>query len=338
MVHHLQHLEYLTLIGPDGVPVQGADQRWYRRHWQRQAGCGPTTAAVLLTYLAATRRTLTKLVPDPPRTAGDFLPLMEAVWPYVLPGANGLDSPESFLIGCRSFAFSRGVQLTGDILPLPHRTGGQRPSLDWCRDFLLAALAEDRPLAFLNYTSGEVAGLDDWHWVPVTGAEEEKDRLYLQILDGGREMRIDFTLWWNTSLEGGALVSLAPAEDLLPCSAEWEKPEGDILCRLTGSGTPAQVRLSRTQPPEHWLVSWPFPWLETGAYVLSGLSLPPEEEMCRGLLTFAIRTAREQGGRALRLSLPAEESALADLCRALGFRTAKAQTRGASVCYLEKEL
>ena len=34
----------------------GCDQEWYAEHWQRQAGCGPCTAATLLYYLSRRRQ------------------------------------------------------------------------------------------------------------------------------------------------------------------------------------------------------------------------------------------------------------------------------------------
>ena len=48
MPHSLTHTERLTITGPQGETYQGGDQEWYRDLWQRRAGCGPTTAAALL--------------------------------------------------------------------------------------------------------------------------------------------------------------------------------------------------------------------------------------------------------------------------------------------------
>ena len=52
MPHSLTHPERLTITGPQGETYQGGDQEWYRDLWQRRAGCGPTTAAALLSYLS----------------------------------------------------------------------------------------------------------------------------------------------------------------------------------------------------------------------------------------------------------------------------------------------
>ena len=47
----LAHLPALEITGADGARFCGADQDWYRTVWQQRAGCGPTTASVLLAYL-----------------------------------------------------------------------------------------------------------------------------------------------------------------------------------------------------------------------------------------------------------------------------------------------
>ena len=97
MPHSLTHPERLTITGPQGETYQGGDQEWYRDLWQRRAGCGPTTAAALLSYLSQTRPGLRPMAPAAARTQAGFLRYMEALWPYVTPGARGLDKPESLI-------------------------------------------------------------------------------------------------------------------------------------------------------------------------------------------------------------------------------------------------
>ena len=78
---------------------------------------------------------------------------MEALWPYVTPGARGLDKPESLVLGCRSFALSRGCRLQGQVLEIPAQREA-RPSLDQCRQFVAQCLDQDCPVAFLNFSHG----------------------------------------------------------------------------------------------------------------------------------------------------------------------------------------
>lgn len=216
MSHNLSQPERFTITGPQGETYRGGNQEWYRDLWQRRAGCGPTTAATLLAYLSQTHPSLAPMAPAAGHTQAGFLQYMEALWPYVTPGSRGLDKPESLLVGCRSFALSKGCRLTGEILKIPAQPE-DRPTLAACRDFLARALAADCPTAFLNYSNGALQNLDSWHWVPLismTRGEElpEADPVLLcSILDGGEEKLIDLALWLATTTLGGALVSLAPA-------------------------------------------------------------------------------------------------------------------------------
>ena len=210
MDHTLTRPDRFTLSLPDGTLCRGADQDWYRDVWQRRAGCGPTAAAMILDYLSYVWPELSGLTVTDSRTTEDFLAQMEAVWPYVTPGTMGLDKPESFVLGCRSFALSRGAVLDGRILPIPRRGKGPRPDLDQVRTFLVWALDKDSPVAFLNYSNGDLKNLDSWHWVPLIACRGEGDSLTVTALDGGEEKELDLALWLETSFLGGALVRVFP--------------------------------------------------------------------------------------------------------------------------------
>ena len=165
---------------------------------------------MILDYLSFVWPDLSGLAVTDARTAADFLTQMEAVWPYVTPGTMGLDKPESFVLGCRSFALSRGAVLDGRILPIPRRGKGSRPDLDQVRTFLVWALDKDTPVAFLNYSNGDLKNLDSWHWVPLIACRGEGDSLTVTALDGGEEKELDLALWLETSFLGGALVRVFP--------------------------------------------------------------------------------------------------------------------------------
>ncbi|WP_454941460.1 hypothetical protein [Evtepia sp.] len=209
MSHSLTRPEVLTLIGPGGETYRGGDQEWYPDLWQRRAGCGPTTAAALLAYLSQTRPALAPLRPLAGGTRTGFAQYMQALWPYVTPGARGLDKPESLVLGCRSFALSRGCRLEGEILKIPRRRE-DRPTPAACRDFLLRALDNDCPVAFLNYSNGSLPNLDSWHWVPLIALTEGEEVLLCTVLDEGEEKVIDLALWLETTLLGGALAAVFP--------------------------------------------------------------------------------------------------------------------------------
>ena len=210
MDHSLTRPEYFTLTDEAGRTLRGADQDWFRDVWQRRAGCGPTAAAMILDYLSAVCPELAALAPAGGRTAEDFLTYMETLWTYVTPGTRGLDRPESFALGCRSFALSRGAVLDSRALLVPRRGKGRRPDLDQLRTFLIWALDRDCPVAFLNWSNGDLSNLDSWHWVPLIACGGEGADLTAAILDGGEEKTVDLALWLKTSLLGGAFVRVFP--------------------------------------------------------------------------------------------------------------------------------
>ncbi len=211
MEHVLTRPELFSLADEAGRTLRGADQEWYRDIWQRRAGCGPTAAAMILAYLSAVCPSLAGMGPEEPGTVAGFLPYMEAVWAYVTPGTRGLDRPENFTLGCRSFALSRGrAVLESRILAVPRRGTGRRPTLSELRAFLARALDRDRPVAFLNYSNGDLANLDSWHWVTLIAAGGGDGALSAGVLDGGEEKTVDLALWLETSLLGGAFAAVFP--------------------------------------------------------------------------------------------------------------------------------
>lgn len=207
-VFSLSRPELLTFTGAAGEFFRGADQEWYRDPWQRMAGCGPTTASVLLSYLGSTRPALAPLASPGGRTSAGFLPYMEEVWTFVTPGPMGLKGVDKLTGGCEKFAEAHGVLLSSRALDIPRRPE-DRPSLTRCTEFLRAGLSADCPVAFLNYSNGSLTNLEDWHWVPLVALEEREDTLVCTVLDGGLAVDVDFSLWYRTTRLGGGLAYFA---------------------------------------------------------------------------------------------------------------------------------
>jgi len=190
----------------NGRSCRGARQDWYPTEWQRKAGCGPTTAATLLAYLSHTRPELAALYPSGSRAQSDFSGLMEKLWEHVTPGRKGVHSLRMFSGGMVSFAAERHCVLHTRELDIP-RFRLARPTFSQCAAFLRTGLGADCPVAFLNFSSGKVPYLDDWHWVPIIAMEQQDSGQTLcTILDGGKARKIDFRLWYQTSRTGGGLV------------------------------------------------------------------------------------------------------------------------------------
>ena len=204
----LKHIAKLNI--KDGARVYaGATQDWYTRKFQKRAGCGPTTCATLLWYLAQTRDGLGALCPYDARTRVGFSQLMEDVWNYVKPGRFGVNRTETFTEGIRRYAADRGVSLACDVMNIP--AARRKPGIWALSAFLLHAVEQDRPVAFLNLSAGGVKGLQTWHWVPIIGVDPKT--CMVRILDGGRRLDADFALWLRRTARGGGLVSASPINE-----------------------------------------------------------------------------------------------------------------------------
>ena len=202
----LRHPEFLNIITVEGEMACGANQEWYRLRWQRMAGCGPTTASAQLRY-AAEAWSLPALCPLPRQAMQEpFVDFMETVWRYVTPGFMGLNQPRKYVDGIELYGADEGVKLFAELLETP--CGEGRPSLERCAAFIRAGLERDCPVAFLNLHNGEEKRLDKWHWVLVTGLEEDGEQVFCTIADGGKEFPIDLGLWHRTAKDRGGFVSL----------------------------------------------------------------------------------------------------------------------------------
>ena len=170
----------MDITGPDGAVTHGADQDWFPDLWQQRAGCGPTAAAVILSYLARTRPELAPLYPEGAMDRASFTGLMCRVWEHVTPVSHGLNRPEQMAEGMASFAAARGLTLTPGLFVFPSaRT--KRPPYEQVEAFVRRALERDCPVAFLNLHNGRVKELDYWHWVTITALEDTT----AVILDSG---------------------------------------------------------------------------------------------------------------------------------------------------------
>ena len=198
----IAHPAWMDITGPDGAVTHGADQDWFPDLWQQRAGCGPTAAAVILSYLARTRPELAPLYPEGAMDRASFTGLMCRVWEHVTPVSHGLNRPEQMAEGMASFAAARGLTLTPGLFVFPSaRT--KRPPYEQVEAFVRRALERDCPVAFLNLHHGRVKELDYWHWVTITALEDTT----AVILDSGSALRIDLRLWYETTKRRGGFVA-----------------------------------------------------------------------------------------------------------------------------------
>jgi hypothetical protein len=182
----------------------GGNQDWYTAEWSRRAGCGPTSAANILAYLALTRPELKALYGFETMSLAAFAQHMEDVYKFVTPGRMGLNRTEMFTDGVTSFSRSRGIFLTPHVFDVTSNMVRGRPPSAALAEFVKAGLSSDCPLGFLNLTKGRVKNLQSWHWITITSASIEENALIAEASDEGRHRRFDLRLWYlSTRLSGG---------------------------------------------------------------------------------------------------------------------------------------
>jgi hypothetical protein len=197
----IKNPEYLEIL--DDITSEkyyGCNQEWYKKTWQRMAGCGPTVASNIILY----RRNNVGI------SKNDSIAIMEEMWKHVTPTMKGVNSTNIFYNGLLSYAKNKGSMLLYDAVDVPKKKE-MRPSFERIINFIKVSLENDLPLAFLNLCNGEEKCLDKWHWVTVISVEYEEDLncASIEILDESIKKTIDLKLWYNTTTLGGGFVSFS---------------------------------------------------------------------------------------------------------------------------------
>jgi hypothetical protein len=184
----------------------GGAQEWYPSEWGRRAGCGPTCSANLTAYLALTRPALRRLYSGKRMDRDEYLKHMNEIYPFVKPGPMGLTRIELFSEDVAAFAASRGVVLTPRLFAVTGNRTPDRPPVSALTEFVKAGLAADCPLAFLNLSRGNVENLQSWHWISITSADFEENRLMACASDEGIPRKFDLQLWYLSTQKRGGLI------------------------------------------------------------------------------------------------------------------------------------
>jgi len=182
----------------------GGNQEWYSTEWSRRAGCGPTSAANTLAYLALIRPELQALYSFATRSRSNFTLHMEDVYRFVTPATMGLNRTEMYTEGVQSFAHSRGISLTPHVFGVTCNMARDRAPVTALSEFVMKGIDADCPIGFLNLTKGRVKNLQSWHWITITAAQIQDNSLIADASDEGLHRRFDLGLWYiSTRLPGG---------------------------------------------------------------------------------------------------------------------------------------
>ena len=197
----IRNPEYFEIIDDmTSEKYYGCNQEWYKKHWQRMAGCGPTVATNIILY-SKKNSGITK---------NESIIVMDEMWQHVTPTMKGVNTTNIFYNGLSSYAKSKGAKLLYDAIDVPKKKE-MRPTFVRIINFIQNNLENDIPLAFLNLCNGEEKCLDKWHWVTVISIEYDEDysAAKIEILDEGIKKTIDLKLWYNTTTLGGGFVSFS---------------------------------------------------------------------------------------------------------------------------------
>ncbi len=187
----------------NNMSVFGCNQNWYATAWKRQAGCGPTVAATIHGYLLLNRNLK--------ENEGFFdqskqLKLMNIMWSYITPSLSGVATTSRFIRHFKQFTLSKAIDSTFsscDIVKQPSK----RVALKQVIDFIMSALINDSPVAFLNLNHGNQKSIDSWHWTIIVKLTQEQDQSYIiDVLDNGDVKEINLSQWYQTTSMGGGFV------------------------------------------------------------------------------------------------------------------------------------
>ncbi len=184
----------------------GSNQEWYLDSWQRTAGCGPATCANLVWYLSKTLDEFKPLFLCENNDRTSMLALMEELWTYITPTRMGVNNTSIFAEGVAEFGLDKGIKFKIDVLKIPVFPT-ERPDWNTVKKYLSYAFSNDLPVAFLNLSNGKLKNLESWHWVTLTGIDEETSAA--TMLDQGKRSEVDLKLWLDTSAMGGGFVCLS---------------------------------------------------------------------------------------------------------------------------------
>lgn len=206
MLVSVKKQELLTITSAlENTSYFGGDQEWYEKNWNREAGCGPTSAANITAYLAAVNESRKDLYPYDTMEKTNFAKHMEEMFQYVTPGVMGVNHVNKFTDGLDRYLKERKINLTPKIFEADKKPRKLREVKDII-DFVKEGLEADCPLAFLNLSRGQEKSIQGWHWITITAADITENGIRATASDEGKKIDFDLGLWYLTTKMHGGLI------------------------------------------------------------------------------------------------------------------------------------
>lgn len=198
----IKHPEWLQ-VEKDGRHSYGYNQEWYHDDWQRLAGCGPTTATQLISYVQFRDQIL-----DPKSSADGeaVLKRMEEVFNYVKPRfGGGLYKTQWLEEGLQNYIKDKDLPYTVKMMGIYPFAVSRAPLSD-VANFIKQGLGNDSPVAFLNRHRGREKELSTWHWVPIVKLTDDGDDVRCVVYDEEMAREFSLTKWLKDTILGGGFA------------------------------------------------------------------------------------------------------------------------------------
>ncbi|RCX08177.1 RHS repeat-associated protein [Anaerobacterium chartisolvens] len=220
----LTNKDFLKIV--DGsITYYGGDQDWFKRYTQNFGGCGPTSAANILAYMAMTDPEIAKLYGYDTKniTKADFAKFMEQVYKYVtpltVPISSNMSDKKGSQVGIPSLGitslsdFTRGVEKFAQSkeISLKSNWSSEKPTFNNAVSYIREGLGKDKPVALLNMfnpvdmqwtdpsTNKTKTTTYEQHWVTITGITENKKsgEVTLEVSSWGGRATLSFNSLYN---------------------------------------------------------------------------------------------------------------------------------------------
>lgn len=169
---------------PEGY---GGNQEWFLKDWQRKAGCGSTSGVNLAAYYALNYSNESGMYKgDILRfKLPEYLHLMEEMFSYMKPGLFGYPYVKKFgkqfVKYCRNNNFNMKANILDKFTTTHEAYSYVKRSID-----------SGNPVALLIllHRAKELRE-DNWHWVTITGYEEQEGKSNVMISNCGKKEMIE---------------------------------------------------------------------------------------------------------------------------------------------------
>lgn len=205
MVYSIKNPELFKLKSINGYTSFGGNQDWYSKNWHQRAGCGPTSAANITSYLAHVDPSKSMLYSQKDLSISSFTKHMDELFNYVTPGSMGVNHIDMFTKGVKAFADNNNTDLTINTLSVERSSRKSRDINDLI-DFTKKGLSSNSPIAFLALSRGKEHRLQNWHWITITSVDINEDQVIATASDEGHPRQFNLSLWYLTTKMHGGLV------------------------------------------------------------------------------------------------------------------------------------